>query len=158
MADKKVDYTGGLQSLTPHLTCAGAADAIAFYKKAFNAVEQMRLPGPDGKVMHAAVKIGDSTLMLADEFPDHGSFGPKALKGSPVVIHLASKDVDATMAQAVAAGAKVTMPAADMFWGDRYGQLEDPFGHRWSVATHTRDMTPDEIMSEMAKAMPGAAS
>ena len=158
MAEKKVDPTGGMHTLTAHITCAGAADAIAFYKAAFNAVEEMRLPGPDGKLMHAAVRIGDSMLMLADEFPEHGGFGPKTLKGSPVTIHLGSKDVDATMAQAVAAGAKVTMPAADMFWGDRYGQLEDPFGHRWSVATHIRDMSVDEIQREMAKQMPGMGS
>jgi uncharacterized glyoxalase superfamily protein PhnB len=141
----------GMHSLTPHLVCAGAADAIDFYKRAFNAVEQARLPGPDGKLMHAAVKIGDSTLMLVDENPQWGSLGPKALKGSPVTIHLYVPDVDATVAKAVAAGAKVTMPVADMFWGDRYGQLEDPFGHRWSVATHTRDLTSEEIREGMAK-------
>jgi uncharacterized glyoxalase superfamily protein PhnB len=141
----------GMHSLTPHLVCAGAADAIDFYKRAFNAVEQARLPGPDGKLMHAAVKIGDSMLMLVDENPQWGSLGPKALKGSPVTIHLYVPDVDATVAKAVAAGAKVTMPVADMFWGDRYGQLEDPFGHRWSVATHTRDLTSEEIREGMAK-------
>ena len=141
----------GMHSLTPHLVCAGAADAIDFYERAFNAVEQARLPGPDGKLMHAAVKIGDSTLMLVDENPQWGSLGPKALKGSPVTIHLYVPDVDATVAKAVAAGAKVTMPVADMFWGDRYGQLEDPFGHRWSVATHTRDLTSEEIREGMAK-------
>jgi uncharacterized glyoxalase superfamily protein PhnB len=101
--------------------------------------------------MHAAVKIGDSTLMLVDENPQWGSFGPKSLNGSPVTIHLYVPDVDATVAQAVAAGAKVTMPVADMFWGDRYGQLEDPFGHRWSVATHTVDLTPEQIREGMAK-------
>ena len=141
----------GMHSLTPHLVCAGAAEAIDFYKRAFNAVEQARLPGADGKLMHAAVKIGDSTLMLVDENPQWGSLGPKALKGSPVTIHLYVPDVDATVAKAVAAGAKVTMPVADMFWGDRYGQLEDPFGHRWSVATHTRDLTPEEMREGMAK-------
>ena len=141
----------GMHSLTPHLVCAGAAEAIDFYKRAFNAVEQARLPGADGKLMHAAVKIGDSTLMLVDENPQWGSLGPKALKGSPVTIHLYVPDVDATVAKAVAAGAKVTMPVADMFWGDRYGQLEDPFGHRWSVATHTRELTSEEIREGMAK-------
>ena len=141
----------GMHSLTPHLVCAGAAEAIDFYKRAFNAIEQARMPGPDGKLMHAAVKIGDSTLMLVDENPQWGLLGPKALKGSPVAIHLYVPDVDATVAQAVAAGAKVTMPVADMFWGDRYGQLEDPFGHRWSVATHTRELTSEEIREGMAK-------
>ena len=141
----------GMHSLTPHLVCAGAAEAIDFYKRAFNAIEQARMPGPDGKLMHAAVQIGDSTLMLVDENPPWGLLGPKALKGSPVAIHLYVPDVDATVAQAVAAGAKVTMPVADMFWGDRYGQLEDPFGHRWSVATHTRELTSEEIREGMAK-------
>lgn len=141
----------GMHSLTPHLVCAGAADAIEFYVKAFNAVELARLPGPPGKLAHAMIRIGDSALMLVDEFPDMGVLGPKALKGSPVTIHLYVEDVDVAFAQAVAAGAKVTMPLADMFWGDRYGQLEDPFGHRWSMATHTRDLSPDEIQREMAK-------
>ena len=125
----------GMHSLTPHLVCADASAAIDFYRRAFGAEETARLPGPGGRLMHAAVRIGDSTLMLADEMPEWGSLGPKALKGSPVVIHLYVADVDAAVAKAVAAGAKVTMPVADMFWGDRYGQLEDPFGHRWSVAT-----------------------
>jgi len=141
----------GMHSLTPHLICNDAAAAIEFYKKAFSAVELVRLPGSQGKLMHAAVRIGDSTLMLVDEAPDWNMLGPKALKGSPVTIHLYVPDVDATVAQAVAAGAKVTMPVADMFWGDRYGALEDPFGHRWSVATHTRDTTPEEMREAMAK-------
>ena len=141
----------GMHSLTPHLVCAGAADAIEFYKKAFNAVEVARLPGPGGKLMHAAVRIGDSTLMLVDENPQWGLLGPIALKGSPVTVHLYVDDVDGVVAKAVAAGARITMPIADMFWGDRYGQLEDPFGHRWSVATHTRDLSPIEIQEGMAK-------
>lgn len=141
----------GMHSLTPHLICAGAASAIEFYKKAFNAVEQVRLPGPEGKLMHASLKIGDSTLMLVDEMTDCGAFSPKSLKGSPVTIHLYVEDVDATVAQAVAAGAKVTMPVDDMFWGDRYGQIEDPFGHRWSVATHKHDATPEEMQEAMRK-------
>ena len=141
----------GMHSLTPHLVCAGAVAAIAFYKQAFNATGDGFLPGLDGKVMHAEIKIGNSTLMLMDEFPEMGGLGPKSLKGSPVTIHLYVENVDAVVAQAVAAGAKVTMPVADMFWGDRYGQLEDPFGHKWSVATHTRDMSPQEIQEGMAK-------
>jgi uncharacterized glyoxalase superfamily protein PhnB len=140
-----------MHSLTPHLVCAGAAAAIEFYKKAFNAVEEMRLPGPDGKLMHAMVRIGDSPLMLVDESPSWNVFGPKSLKGSPVTIHLMAENVDAVVEQAVAAGAKVTMPVADMFWGDRYGTLEDPFGHHWSVATHVRDVTPDEMQEAMRK-------
>ena len=141
----------GMHSLTPHLVCAGAAQAIEFYKKAFNAVEGGRLDGPDGKVMHAMVRIGDSALMLVDEMPDFGAFGPKSLKGSPVTIHLYVKDADATVKQAVAAGAKVTMPLSDTFWGDRYGQLEDPFGHHWSVATHQRDASLEEMQEAMKK-------
>jgi PhnB protein len=139
----------GMHSVTPHLICAGAADAIDFYKKAFNAIELTRLPGPGGKLMHGSIRIGDSTVMLSDEFPEMGGLGPKSLKGSPVTIHLYVEDVDTFAARAVAAGAKVTMPVADMFWGDRYGQLEDPFGHRWSVGTHVRDVTPDEIQQAM---------
>jgi PhnB protein len=141
----------GMHALTPHLVCAGAADAIEFYKKAFNAVELVRLPGPQGRLMHASLRIGDSTLMLVDEMPECGALGPKALKGSPVTIHLYVENADATVEQAVAAGAKVTMPLADMFWGDRYGQLEDPFGHRWSVGTHQRDVTPEEMQEAMRK-------
>ncbi len=140
----------GFHSLTPHLVCAGAADAIEFYKKAFNAVEIDRLPGPGGKLMHAAVRIGDSVLMLVDENPEWGLLGPKPLKGSPVAIHLYVENADATVDRAVAAGAKVTMPVNDAFWGDRYGQIEDPFGHRWSVATHFKDVSIDEAREAMA--------
>ncbi len=140
-----------MHTITPHLVCAGAADAIEFYKKAFNATETGRLAGPQGKLMHAMVRIGDSALMLADEFPDWGSFGPKSLKGSPVTIHLYVEDVDAFVKRAVAAGAKVTMPLEDMFWGDRYCKLENPFGHHWSVATHLRDVSPDEMRQAMEK-------
>jgi PhnB protein len=140
----------GMHTVTPHLVCAGAADALEFYKQAFNATELSRLPGPNGKLMHAAFRIGDSTIFLSDDFPDHGSPGPKALRGSPVVIHLYVEDADAFAARASAAGAKITMPVTDMFWGDRYGQFEDPFGHRWSVGTHIRDTTPEEIQQAMA--------
>lgn len=141
----------GMHTVTPHLVCNGAADAIEFYKQAFGAVEAARLPGPDGKLLHAMILIGDSPVMLVDEFPDFGSFGPKALKGSPVTIHLYVDDVDATFARAIAAGAKTIMPVDDMFWGDRYGQVEDPFGHHWSIATHIRDLSPEEIQSAADK-------
>jgi PhnB protein len=141
----------GMRTVTPHLICAGAAEAIAFYQKAFDAAEISRLPGHDGKLMHASIRIGDSVVMLTDEAPAWGVVGPQSLKGSPVAIHLYVEDVDAFSARAVAAGAKITMPIADMFWGDRYGQLEDPFGHRWSVATHIQDLRPEEIQQAMQK-------
>ena len=141
----------GMRTVTPHLVCAGASDAIDFYKRAFSAVEVGRMAGPNGKLMHGMIRIGDSAIMLVDEFPDYGSFGPKSLKGSPVTIHLYVEDVDAFARRAVDAGAKITMPLADMFWGDRYCRLEDPFGHQWSVATHTRDMTPEEMQEAMRK-------
>lgn len=145
----------GFHTATPHLVCANAAEAIEFYKKAFNAVEIIRLPGPDGKLMHGCIRIGDSFIMLADEFPDYGSLGPKSLKGSPVTMHLYVKDPDAVAAQAVAAGATVVMPVGDAFWGDRYGQVEDPFGHRWAIAAHKFEMTPEEITKAMMESMPG---
>ena len=141
----------GMHTVTPHLVCAGASDAIEFYKKAFNAVEEGRLPGPQGKLMHAMIRINGSAVMLVDEFPEWGSFGPKALKGSSVTIHLYVEDVDAAVARAVGAGAKITMPLEDMFWGDRYCKLEDPFGHHWSIATHVRDVSPDEMREAMEK-------
>jgi PhnB protein len=144
----------GMHTLTPHIVCEGAAEAIAFYKKAFNAEELARLPGPNGKIMHAAIRIGDSVMMLMDDFPEWGSLGPKALKGTPVTLHLYVNDVDAAMKQAVAAGAQVTMPVTDMFWGDRYGQVVDPCGHRWSIATHKFDLTPAEVQENMAKMGP----
>ena len=107
------------------------------------------MPGPDGRLMHAAMKIGDSTVMLADEMPEWNSLGPKALKGSPVTIHLYVDNADEFVARAEKAGAKVTMPVEEQFWGDRYGKLEDPFGHHWSVATHVRDVTPEEMKKAM---------
>ena len=142
----------GMHTVTPHLVCAGASDAIGFYKKAFNAIEMMRLQGPQGKLMHACVKIGDSAVMLVDEFPDCGGLGPISRGGTSVTLHLQVEDVDAVVKQAVAAGAKIKMPVADMFWGDRYGVLEDPFGHSWSVATHIRDLSPEEIQQAAQKA------
>lgn len=142
----------GMHTVTPHLTCGGAADAIEFYKRAFGAVELTRLAGAAGKLMHAMIRIGDSSIMLVDEFPEHGSFGPKAMKNSPVTLHLYVDDVDGFVRRAVDAGAKITMPVADMFWGDRYGRLEDPFGHHWSVASHVRDVKPEEMQEAMRRA------
>jgi PhnB protein len=121
-----------LPPVTPHLVCSGAADAISFYRKAFGAVETMRLPGKDGKLMHAAIQIGGASIMLVDEMPEWGALSPKSLKGTPVTIHLYVEDVDAFVERAVQAGATLKMPVADMFWGDRYGVIVDPFGHSWS--------------------------
>jgi PhnB protein len=145
----------GMRSVTPYLTCAGASDAIAFYTKAFDATELLRLPGAQGKVMHAQIKIGDSVLMLGEECPEMNALGPKARQGTSVTIHLYVNDVDAAFAKAVAAGATVKMPLQDMFWGDRYGVLEDPFGHQWSLATHMRDVGPEEMQQAMQKMSQG---
>lgn len=149
MAKKVKPVPDDMHTITPHLICAGAADAIDFYKKAFNAVEEVRLPGPGGKLMHAMIRIEGSAVMLVDEMPEWCAQGPKLLKGSPVTIHIYVPNVDSFVARAVAAGAKITMPVADMFWGDRYGKLEDPFGHHWSVATHVRDVSPEEAQEAM---------
>lgn len=140
-----------MRTVTPHLVCAGAADAIEFYKKAFNAVEMMRLPGPQGKLIHASIRIGDSAIFLTEERPEWESFGPKSLKGSPVIIHLQVEDVDALFEQAVNAGATIRMPVEEMFWGDRYGYLEDPFGHHWAIATHVRDVSMEELQEAALK-------
>src|SRR5215831_6323830 len=137
--------TPEVHRLTPHLVCAGAAEAIEFYKRAFGAIEMIRLPAPDGKLMHACVSINGSSVMLVDENPAMGNMSPLSLKGTPVTIHLIVDDADAVATRAVAAGAKLLMPVADMFWGDRYGVLEDPFGHRWAVATPKRKMSEAEI-------------
>lgn len=144
----------GYHTVTPYLIIDGAADAIEFYKKAFGAVEQMRMPGPNGKVMHAEIKIGDSPIMLADEFPEMDIRGPKSLGRSPVSILLYVEDVDTLFAQAISAGAKEKKPLADQFYGDRTGSIEDPFGHQWTIATHKEDLTPEQIQQRMEKAMP----
>ena len=145
----------GMTAITPHLVCRGAADAIAFYARAFGAVELGRLPAPDGRLMHAMIRIGDASLMLVDEFPEQGCLGPSAVNASPVTLHLYVADADATMAAAVAAGATVTMPLADMFWGDRYGIVVDPSGHRWSLATRKKVATAEEIRTGSEQHFPG---
>jgi PhnB protein len=142
----------GMHAVTPHLVCAGAADAIDFYKRAFGADEMMRLPGPDGKLMHGCVSINGSSVMLVDEYPDCGMSSPKSLGGTAVTVHLIVDDADATAARAVEAGAVVIMPVADQFWGDRYGVIEDPFGHRWSIATPGGDPKSAEELQEAMKA------
>ena len=153
--ETKVPMPEGMHQLSPHLICAGAAEAIDFYKKAFGAVEYMRLPAPDGKIMHAMVGINGSSVMLVDENRDYGLLSPQALSGTPVTIHLIVPDVDGFMAHAAEAGAIVAMPAADMFWGDRYGVLQDPFGHRWSIATPKQAVTLS--MDELQQAATEAA-
>jgi PhnB protein len=143
----------GMHTVTPHLVCDGAANAIEFYEKAFGATELMRMPASNGRLMHASVRIGDSNVMLVDENPQWGALGPKSLKGSTATMHLSVDDVDAWTTRAVAAGAKLTMPVKDMFWGDRYGVVEDPFGHKWAIATRIKDMTPAEMMAAVPKDM-----
>lgn len=143
----------GVHSLSPHLVCAGAAKAIDFYKQAFGAEELMRFAGPDGRLLHACLRINGSSVMLVDEMPNFGVRGPKALGGTPVTIHLVVADVDQVVAQAVDSGATVVMPVADQFWGDRYGLVEDPFGHRWSVATPQRRLSEAELKEAARAAM-----
>jgi PhnB protein len=135
----------GYHTVTPSLVVAGATQAIDFYKKALGAEEIMRFPGPNGQLMHAEIRIGDSVIMLADEMPDQGSRGPKAIGGTPVSFFIYSDNVDAAWKRAADAGAKTIMPLADQFWGDRTGCLEDPFGHHWWLAQHVRDLSPDEM-------------
>ena len=135
----------GYHTITPYITVSDGAGAIEFYQNAFNAEELSRLPAPDGKIMHALMRIGDSFLMLHDEYPDMGAKGPNAIGGSPVTLHLYVPDVDAFFDRAVKAGAKVTMPVQDMFWGDRFGSLEDPYGHKWGIATQIEELTPEQV-------------
>lgn len=146
-------------TLTPHLVCAGAADAIAFYEAAFGAEELIRMPGENGKLMHAAIAIDGAMVMLVDENKDWGLLSPLALGGTPVTLHLNVPDADAAIARAAAAGATVTMAAHDAFWGDRYGQVRDPFGHSWSIAHPLRDtaMSADELGEAAKDAQCGAA-
>jgi PhnB protein len=139
--------------LTPHLVVEGAADAMEFYKKAFGAEEICRMPGPDGRLMHAALKIGESELYLCDAFPEYGgSPGPKTLGNSPVTINLETPNVDEAWTKATEAGCTVTMPLDNMFWGDRYGKLVDPFGHHWAMSSRIEDLTFEQMKERGAKA------
>jgi PhnB protein len=136
----------GYHAITPNLVVRDAAKAIDFYKKAFGANEKVRMPGPDGKgVLHAELEIGDSIIMLGEEMPGMGPKAPKGGGASPVSFYYYVENVDAAWKRAVDAGATVLMPLTDMFWGDRTGQLEDPFGHRWAPAQHVKDVTPEEV-------------
>src|SRR6516225_5318827 len=135
----------GYHSVTPYLILSNASEAIAFYKKALGAEEVLRLDGPGGRIHHAEIKIGDSRIMLADEHIEIQALSPKTIGGSPVSIHLYVEDVDAAVARAVAAGAKLVRPVADQFYGDRVGGIEDPFGYRWFIVTHKEDLSIEEI-------------
>lgn len=146
----------GYPRVCPYLHIDGAADAIEFYKRVFDATERVRMDGPDSKVGHAELGIGDSVVMLADEYPDMGVKGPKTIGGTPVVLSIYVEDVDTTVVNATAAGAKITRPVEDRFYGDRVGQIEDPFGHVWSIQTHIEDVSPDEMRRRAALEMNSA--
>jgi PhnB protein len=145
MAKKAQAIPKGYHTVTPSIVVDGAAKAIDFYKKALGAEEIMRFPGPDGKIMHAEIRIGDSVIMLVDQMPEQGGRGPKLIGGTPVSFFVYGENVDAAWKRAVDAGAKPIMPLDDQFWGDRTGQLEDPYGHHWWLAQHIEDLTPEEL-------------
>jgi PhnB protein len=148
----------GYHTATPYLTVDGAARAIEFYQRAFGAKELFRMADPSGKVGHAEIQIGDSRIMLSDEFPERNARGPQSLGGSTVGIMLYVEDVDKVFKQAVTAGAKEVQPVKDQFYGDRSGALLDPFGHKWWVATHKEDISPEEMNRRAAEAMASMAS
>jgi PhnB protein len=148
----------GYHRVTPYLVVDGAADAIAFYKAAFGATEVMRMPAPDGRIGHAEIKIGDSIVMLADGSPEMGYKSPRTLGGSPISLLLYVEDVDRVVDRAVAAGAKLTRPVADQFYGDRTGGIEDAWGHQWYVATHVEDVSPEEMKRRMEEKMTAPAT
>ncbi len=141
--------------VSPYLIADGAAAAIDFYKLVFGATERMRMPGPDGRLGHAELQIGESVIMLADEHPEMGIHGPRTIGGSPVTLHVYVEDADAAFERAVNAGATSLRPMENQFYGDRSGQFEDPFGHRWNVATHVEDVPTDEMEKRAAAAMTG---
>ena len=145
MAKKAQAIPRGYHTVTPSLVVAGAAEAIDFYKKALGAEEIMRFPAPDGTIMHAELRIGDSVIMLGEEMPEQGGRSPKSYGGTPVSFFVYQENVDAAWTRAVGAGAKPIMPLADQFWGDRSGCVEDPFGHQWWLAQHIEDLTPEEL-------------
>jgi PhnB protein len=148
----------GYHTATPYLTLDDAAAAIAYYEKAFGAKERVRMDTPDGKVGHAELEIGDSLVMLSDEFPQGSTRSPKELGGTSAGVFMYVEDVDAVVKRAVDAGATVTMEVADQFWGDRFGSIRDPFGHSWSIATHVEDVTPEQVAERAGKAMAAMSS
>ena len=143
----------GYPRVTPYLHVDGANAAIEFYSKVFGATERMRMPAPGGKIGHAELQIGNSVIMLADEFPDMNVRGPKAIGGTPVTVMVYVEDVDQVFDRAIKGGAKEIRPVMDQFYGDRSGEFEDPFGHRWNVATHVEDVPPDEMAKRAATVM-----
>jgi PhnB protein len=145
MPSKTPAIPEGMHTITPHITLRNAAQAIDFYKRAFGAEELGRSLTPDGKIMHAMIRIGNSLLMMNDEFPNMGCSSAETLGGTNVTLHIQTEDVDSLFERAVKAGAKATMPVADQFWGDRYGQVTDPFGQRWSLATRVEQLSPEEV-------------
>jgi PhnB protein len=145
----------GYPQVTPYLHVSGAAAAIEFYQSVLGAQERMRMPAPEGKLGHAELQLGESIIMLADEFPDMDVRGPRTVGGTPVTLHVYVDDVDAVFDAALASGATSLRPVENQFYGDRTGQFEDPFGHRWSVATHVEDVPPEEMEKRMAEAMAG---
>jgi PhnB protein len=154
MSDAK-PIPDGYPRVTPYLHVDGAAAAIDFYTKVLGATERMRMPAPDGRLGHAEIELGDSLIMLSDEYPEMGVRGPKAYGGTPVTISVYVDDVDTVFERALKAGAKSVRDVEDQFYGDRSGQFEDPFGHRWSIATHVEDVPPDEMTKRAAEAMAG---
>ena len=153
MSSKVNPIPEGYHSVTPYLCIDGAADAIEFYKSAFDAEELMRMSGPDGQIRHAEIQIGDSRIMLSDEVAEMNFRGPKSIGGSPVNIYLYAEDADVVFAKATEAGASVLMPLGDQFWGDRTGTVEDPFGHIWYVSTHQEDLSEEELNRRVATAL-----
>jgi PhnB protein len=147
----------GYHTLTPYLAVDDAAKAIEFYKRAFGARERVSMPTPEGKIAHAELEIGDSLVMLSDPFPESTCKTPTELGGTSAGVFVYVEDVDDVVQQAVDAGAKVTAPVEDMFWGDRFGKISDPFGHEWQIATHKEDLTPEEIDKRAREAMAGVS-
>jgi len=148
----------GYHTLTPYLAVEEASEAIAYYKRAFGAHETMRMPGPDGKIAHAEIRIGDSLIMLSDPFPQSTVRPPGEVGQTTASIFMYVEDVDAVVKKAVDAGAKVTMEVADQFWGDRFGSIQDPFGHTWSIATHVEDVPPEQMAERAMQAMAAMSS
>ena len=158
MTNKVKPVPEGYHTLTPYLTIRNAAQALEFYKRAFGAEESFRIASPDGKIGHAEIRIGDSAIMLSDEFPEMGARSPESIGGSPVMLHLYVENVDELVERAVKTDGRLERPVADQFYGDRGGMITDPFGHKWWVATHVEDVPPDELERRSKAAFGGAAT